>query len=987
MRAFFLLILAGSWWGWAAIGEAQSPAAVFRQAAVEYQTRNWTAASTQFASLIADFPDAVESREAWFYLGEARTQLGELEAAAAAYRNFLLLSGNHPHREKARFRLAEQAYLQGASDAVTQAESFLQVYPGSQWQPEVLAYLGQLRLQRAEPQLAERVLATALTRFPDHGLADENRLGLAAAQMRLGVWEPAERLLKDLEQRRNDGLGQRARVLLALLELEAGDRRAARERLEAVLASGSVAERQAAEVRFWLARIEAGDQNHPAAAELYLQAIRGGLVEPQLSAALTEWAAARLKTGSSAVAVEELRALQEAPAAKAWNRTEREIVLALETRLAYEAGHWAAAALAAETYRVSYPAGPSYRQVAEIAGRAAYAQGDYETAARQFEELLRTPGVAAAERANYGYQLACQQVASKQFAAARETLEQLPPDHLSAELAWLAGRLMATALEGEGRPDAALQRLEQLAAGQPPGGAGMQRYLLRQLLQLALKQDAFAIVSARWPEFLALGGPTKEELGLVQRVADLAYRQRDWALATDGYRQLARTEWSLETQAVGWAGLAWTAMAEQRQPAAREAFETLVGLPVAEERKAEAYLPLGNLLDAAGERIEAIEMYQRAINHAGAGEVQDVARFKAGIALHQLGTGNSLAEAYDLLQSLARESTVAVPEDQLAYRLAWVEEDLGRALDAQQRFVRFLGEFPESPLRPDVVFRVASAELQRGDSVAAGKRLATVDPDELPPELRERILFLAGQVAAVERRWDRVLEKMEPLAGSASDLGLRDKAGYWAAEALFQSGEYLRALEAFTSLLDQEPLRLAANHRTGAELRRIECLVALEKWPAALAALEQFPQETGESHGEPAALERQLLRGRVLVAMGELSEALGVFERVVSEAGPDSQLAAQAQWRVGETRLAQEDYEKALAAYESTLGYQDAPQWQAAALLQAGKCEERLGNRTAALRRYRELIERFPESEFAPTARRRVEALDRRARNDELIRR
>ncbi|MCE2793437.1 MAG: tetratricopeptide repeat protein [Blastopirellula sp.] len=225
---------------------------------------------------------------------------------------------------------------------------------------------------------------------------------------------------------------------------------------------------------------------------------------------------------------------------------------------------------------------------------------------------------------------------------------------------------------------------------------------------------------------------------------------------------------------------------------------------------------------------------------------------------------------------------------------------------------------------------------------------------------------------------------MEPLADTASEAGLQDKSAYWLAEARFQSGDYPRALTAFEQLLAKAQLQLASKHRAGAELRRLECLVALEDWSGALAASER--SAAAEEGVATFQFERLLLRGRSLFALGKLGDAAACFEQVASGAS-GTELAAEAQWRIGETRLAQENHAEALSAYLEVSEGGAYPHWQAAALLQAGKCEERLGNRVAALRHYRDLLQRFPDSEFADQAQRRADALGRRARNDELIRR
>jgi TolA-binding protein len=59
------------------------------------------------------------------------------------------------------------------------------------------------------------------------------------------------------------------------------------------------------------------------------------------------------------------------------------------------------------------------------------------------------------------------------------------------------------------------------------------------------------------------------------------------------------------------------------------------------------------------------------------------------------------------------------------------------------------------------------------------------------------------------------------------------------------------------------------------------------------------------------------------------------------------------------------------------INYPDAPRWRAAALLEAGKVDERLGQWSEAVATYDDLIARFGEDPSAAEARkRRAAALD-----------
>jgi TolA-binding protein len=59
----------------------------------------------------------------------------------------------------------------------------------------------------------------------------------------------------------------------------------------------------------------------------------------------------------------------------------------------------------------------------------------------------------------------------------------------------------------------------------------------------------------------------------------------------------------------------------------------------------------------------------------------------------------------------------------------------------------------------------------------------------------------------------------------------------------------------------------------------------------------------------------------------------------------------------------------------------DYPRWQAGALLQAGKCQELLGQQAEAVKTYGRLVERFPDSELGDEARRRLSVAAQRGQS------
>ena len=987
MRPYFLALIVAICLGLAAPAAAQTVADRMQAAAEDYRREDWPAARAKFTDLIRQSPAGPETKAAWFYLGESEHQLSQFEAAKAAYQNFLLLAGEHPHRELARFRLVEIAYLTGSSDAVALCEGFLKAHPTSVWRPEALAYLGHLRLIRNEPDLAERVFATALEESPQAPANPRIRLGYATALIRLGKPAAARPLLTDLASSSPSGHGSRAKLLLALLDFEAGKKNEARAQLETIVTSSELTSAEQAEVHVWLGRVNAEREESNAAIAHYTRALESGLVEPWLSVALYEWAALRIQSGDPAKGLEELRLWKRSPEVLKLDRPARELVAALEVRLSFESAQYAEAEKLIEQYQSSFPAGSNYRQVLEVAGRTAFARGKFEQGLSYFKELLDHPSNSPDEKASYTCQLAMLLLARKEYQAAKQELSRVidPAPRIDSRIQMQ--RLMAAAEAASGNPKEARLILEKLLNDPDVNSDLLRRPILRELIEQGIQLDAFESVRERWPEFLATNELNEIDLPLVRQVGDFAYRQRDWALATNCYRELARKEWELTLQAAGWSGLAWTALAEGRTGPARDAFEHLLELPVREELKAEAYLPLASLLELDFENAEAIAMYQRAITQADDPSVVALAKFKCALRMQQLGGSAVTLEARDLLADLESNPVGSVPLDQVIYRLAWIDSDAGDEAGAERRYTRILNEFPESKLWPDVAYRLARIRLNRNEIDQAAELLEPIELSSLPVELRERLSFLKAQLSAKQGKWPEAQSALGKLAEQTQDVELQATATYWQAEAHFQSGQWTEAIRLFDRVLSEFKPNLDPGVRGQAALRKAESLLASEDWSGALLAIDLARNVQTEEAGARSWPELDLLAGRALFAGGRLQDAVAAFERAIASSISETETAAQAQWRIGETWLVQERYAEALEAYLQTINQYSYPHWRAAALLQAGKCHERLGNSSQALKLYRQLEQEHPTSEFATQAKRRIEAVERRALADELIRR
>ncbi len=101
-----------------------------------------------------------------------------------------------------------------------------------------------------------------------------------------------------------------------------------------------------------------------------------------------------------------------------------------------------------------------------------------------------------------------------------------------------------------------------------------------------------------------------------------------------------------------------------------------------------------------------------------------------------------------------------------------------------------------------------------------------------------------------------------------------------------------------------------------------------------------------------------------------------------SETGRGTETAAVAQWMIGETYFMQKQYNQAIKAYHRVESLYDYPRWQAAALLQAGKCHEMVGRWSEAMELYARIVNDYAQTRFADKAVKRLRVAQQRAELD-----
>jgi soluble lytic murein transglycosylase len=386
---------------------------------------------------------------------------------------------------------------------------------------------------------------------------------------------------------------------------------------------------------------------------------------------------------------------------------------------------------------------------------------------------------------------------------------------------------------------------------------------------------------------------------------------------------------------------------------------------------------------------------------------------------HAALAGGEYARARQLLEELPSGFLLA---DHAAFFAAEATLRAGDEPLAVERFRRFVERFPDSVLAPqallaagDTLFRLgawAEAEREARRFLArwpahpeAGRVLVRL------AEARAEQAQVADAVADLRRRWlevpasgwgEAAREIYEDLAGRAGlalqPLTAEEQLGL--AQRLADAGEQTAAARVLEGLLAQGP-EPSIRHRALARLAptlgrlaraqevigRLEVAVeepATAARPTLLYELGRLLQRTGQGAPAAAVLERLLAEhpqasvapdaalqlGRVRAELGGIEAARRAFQALVA-AHPESAAAAAARWE-----LAWLDY-RAGRLRDAALSFRQISAAAGGArlggLYWAARTLERLGERSAALALYREVLSRGPHGYYGILAARRVQ--------------
>ncbi|HUT09441.1 MAG TPA: tetratricopeptide repeat protein [Thermoguttaceae bacterium] len=961
-------------------------------AAKNYDQQRWDLAIAEFKELLRRYPDHARADPGTFYLGQALLYSGAPGEAADHFRRYLTRRGDGPLARAALFRAGEASYMaQEYARAKDDLIQFRSRYATDRLNACVLPYLGDIAMTEGSVATAENYFRSGLQEFPQGKLADDCRFGLAQALERQSRNDEAERLYVAVADNPDSRLADDARFHLGALQYAAGKYAAAIETFTAfeTKLTASPWTSHARLGRGWaLMKLDRLDEAKPwfesiaSDPKIGIEARYGlGLVQRRQE----DWSAAAETLSAAATAEPEhelvpavrfhagdaLRHLGKTAEARAQfdlvivsaatgNEWVDDAVHA-KIQMALEEGDHDALDRTADDFLQRFPQSPLKENVRRLRARSLLKRKRFDEALNLIEPLVAVGGfdeMGLEDR----YLLASANEGLERY---EEALIALTPvlgstnDRLKADAQLTEGCLL-TALD---RHADAVKSLEAfLGTGPAEDLESKARAELSVCYartgQLDKAKEQYRALAQKHPQH-------PRTIPLTERLADAAYEAGDaaWSaelfgLVTDGA--------SDERELRGLAGLGWSQLKAGRPEEAAAAFEKLLKKNPPAPMASDAALAQGRILEELGRHDPALAMYDLVIDRYPKEKQHAEALLAAARLRDRLQQDR---EAVALYQRLTQEYPQLPELDAVLYEWAWSLDELNEKDASSDLFEQLRSRYPQSRFRADATFRLARRAFEAEDYQRAKQLTGEVLGGKPDARIREHALSLSGQIAVAEEDWPLAGEVFDALVREFPESPNRLVAEYWTAEAAYRGNDYAKAGESFDRLASQTRGRRDA-WLAMIPLRQAQVLWHQEKYAGALAIASKiegdFP-DFSQQH------EADYLIGRCLASRADFEGARKAYDKVIySPTGEGTETAAMARWMIGETYFHQEKYDAALREYlrlESRYAY---PTWQAAALLQAGKCRDLLGESAEARKLYTQLIEQHPDTPFAEDARKRL---------------
>ncbi len=1014
----------------------------YNVAVAMFKQSRWNQAAEQFRAFLKEHEKHEKAPLARLYLGLTLIENKDFREAREVLRKFAAENRQNPNISQANYRIGECSYLMGDLQAArTELEGFVRDYPNDPLREHALPYLGDAQLRLNDAAAALKMFDQSIEKFPTGALIEDARFGRARSLESLKRYDEAIREFQEIAANKegiraadaqfhlgasyfereqfDDAITAYTAIakdfpqssLVPAAQLNAGYAlyksgrfRDAAQQFE--LASKEKSQQPTA--GYWLGRsLKSLGEYSKALESLNVaakSAVKHSLSEPILfeqalcerylqhvveARKLFDQLITRNPTGD--LADDSLHALIE---------------------MSIESGDLAAAEQYLTRFPKEFPQSGLRLHIELLSGRLDLARAGqkvrekkapaevnalYDSAARRFEQVMKQSTIPKTKGQARYYLALARQVQGNQDQALEliaPLVEKAIADGEKSEFSD-AIVLQADSLYQQQKYDLAGQSaakyLELLPRGrQAPRALSIQALSAERQNDHELSQTALSRLEQEFADH-------QLTVVTVQQLAELAESQSDWDTANRLYETSLRLEKDPEKKAYALRGIALSQFERSEYPASAETFGRVIKDFPKHKLVMECTYYRAESLKRADQPDQAIALFQKLFDTfpgdkpaASGAELQQPLEFafKAGLQVARiLNKADKVTEADAAYEELLKRFPQPADLDKRLDEWAIFNYRHERFERSDAIWRRLVNETPNSPLVNSAKLSLAESDMFANKFEEA--RLAfevLAESEKSTDEIKEQSLFQLVVLAVERQRWADVRTIGNRLVAKFPMSVHRFYVAYSQAESLLASlkptEQELVEARAKLQFLQSES---ADEKVSGAEwFDRIWVLLAEvnfreKKYADVVAVVEDLKQRRPESRFIYLA-EEVLGRSYKQQAPPKFDEARAAFERVLSDpAAHRTETAAKAQFMIGDTYFFQEKWDSASIAYQKVYSNYKFPEWQAAALLSAGKCDEAQGHWKLAAETYKLLIKEFPATTAFDEAKKRLESAQKRA--------
>ena len=611
-------------------------------------------------------------------------------------------------------------------------------------------------------------------------------------------------------------------------------------------------------------------------------------------------------------------------------------------------------------------------QVLFLSAEDRFLQKNYERAAEQYQALLGRRDAPADRSARSHYRMAWVHRYAKRYDAALAELAKVDARAAGKAVAGEADYLKGVCcFESQKFPEA-VQALQAYLKTDDATRFGDDALLKLAAAQGKQGKPAEAMDSL---ERLLKQFPKSDIAPQAEyQLAEIAHEQKQIDKAVAHYRAVAGREPPHELSSYALFGIGVCAFEQGKWDEAAATFRQVADKYKGTDLAPQAFYRRGTSLTKAAKWGDAEQAFRGMLAVAPKHELARSAQVMIGSCLQNQ---KKWAEAAGAFQAAIDGYAADKDQARIYYELGWSLREAGKEKESLAAFDALAAKYAADPLAADAFFYLAEARYQAPQPETPEKKAKRLDEArglyekvlEISKDKRldDKALYRVGWCHWLNANYKQAAAAFDRLNKEWASSDLYPDALFQAAQSFARDGDPAQAMARYTVLVDDA--RFAdSKYRPDACIGLAECKLILGRPEETVKAVKTYLAKY-EKHASLA--QACFLMGKAQFELNDRDAALKSLGRVLDLTRSD--LAAQAQFYVGQVHQSREDFKAANLAYLRVQAlFPDSRTWVAASLFEGAKCSAALGNKDDARKAFQEVADKYKDTEWAPLALERL---------------